>query len=68
MEVLSAFRYRRWGFGATYGLKVGEETGRLSPPQRVTAFSLSSMVIGRCVPDIIFRDLEILGLLRIIAL
>ena len=33
--------------------KVREETGRLSPPQCVTAFSVSSMVIGRCVPDYI---------------
>ena len=37
MEVLSAFRGRgadrRWGFGASCGLKVREETGRLSPPQ-----------------------------------
>ena len=51
MEVLSAFRGRggdrRWGFGASYGSKVREETGRLSPPQSVTAFRLSSMVIGR---------------------
>ena len=50
MEVLSAFRGRgvdrRWGFGASYGSKVREETGRLSPPQSVTAFRLSSMVIG----------------------
>ena len=34
MEVLSAFRGRgtdrRWGFGASYGSKVREETGRLS--------------------------------------
>ena len=31
-----------------------EETGsRLSPPQSVTALRLSSMVIGRCVPDYI---------------
>ena len=42
-EVLSAFRGRgaddrRRGFGARYGLKVREETGRLSPPQSVTAF------------------------------
>ena len=58
---------RRWGFGASCGLKVREETGRLSPPpQSVTAFRLSSMVIGRCVPD--NRDLEFLGLLRMIAL
>ena len=73
MEVLSAFRGRgadrRWGFGASCGLKVREETGRLSPSQSVTAFRLSSMVIGRCVPEfqIISRDLEFLGLLRIIA-
>ena len=57
MEVLSAFRGsgadRRWGFEASYGLKVREETGRLSPPQSVTAFRISSMVIGRCVPDYI---------------
>ena len=50
MEVLPAFRGRgadrRWGFGASYGSKVREETGRLSPPQSVTAFRLSSMVIG----------------------
>ena len=55
MEVLSAFRGRgadrRWGFGACCGLKVREETGRLSPPQSVSAFRLSSMVIGRCGPD-----------------
>ena len=72
MEVLSSFRGRgadrRWGFGASYGLKVREETGRLSPPQSVTAFRVSSMVIGRCVFQIISRDLEFLGLLRIIAL
>ena len=60
MKVLSAFRGRG-------GLKVREETGRLSPPQSVTAFRLRSMVIGGCVPDYI-RDLEYLGLLRIIAL
>ena len=36
--------------------KAREETGRLSPPQSVTAFRLSSMVI---IP----RDLEFLGLL-----
>ena len=57
MEVLSAFRGRgadrRWGFGASYGLKVREETGRLSPPQSVTAYRLSSMVIRRCVPNYI---------------
>ena len=57
MEVLSAFRGRgvdrRWGFGAIYGLKIRKETGRLSPPQSVTAFRFSSMVIGRCVPDYI---------------
>ena len=57
MEVLSAFRGkgadRRWGFGASCGLKVREETGRLSPPQSVTAFRLSLKVIGRCVPDYI---------------
>ena len=57
MEVLSAFQGRgadlRWGFGASCGLKVREETGRLSPPQSVTAFELSSMMIGRCVPDYI---------------
>ena len=57
MEVLSAFRGRgadrRWGFGASCGLKVREEAGRLSPPQGVTAFTLSSFVIGRCVPDYI---------------
>ena len=56
MEDLSAFRGRgadrRWGFGASCG-KVREETGRLSPPQSVTAFRLSSMGIGRCVPDYI---------------
>ena len=44
IEVLSAFRKRdadrRWGFGASCGLKVREETGRLSPPQSVTAFRL----------------------------
>ena len=49
MEILSAFRGRgadrRWGFGPSCGLKVREETGRLSPPQSVTAFRLSSMVI-----------------------
>ena len=67
MEVLSAL-HRRWGFGASSGLKVREETGRLSPPQSVTAFRLNSMVIGRCVPDYISRDLEFLGLLRIISL
>ena len=57
MEVLSALRGRgadrRWGFGASCGLKIREETGRLSPPQSVTAFRLSSKVIGRCVPDYI---------------
>ena len=57
MEVLSAFRGRgadrRWGFGASYGLKVREDTGMLSPPQSVTASRSSSMVIGRCVPDYI---------------
>ena len=67
-EVLSAFRGRdadrRWGFGASCGLKVREETGRLSPPQSVTAFRLSSMVHSR----LLSRDLEFLGLLRIIAL
>ena len=40
-------------------MKVREETGRLSPPQSVTSFRLSSMVIGRRVP-------EFLGLLRVI--
>ena len=58
MEVLSAFRgrgeVRRWGFEASCGLKVREETGKLSPPQSVTAIRLSSMVIGRCVPDYIY--------------
>ena len=39
--------------------KVREETSRLSPPQSVTAFRLSSMVIGRFVADIISRDLAI---------
>ena len=75
MEVLSAFRGRgadrRCGLGASCGLKVRAETGRLSPPQSVTAFRLSSMVIRRCVPDYnnsISRDLEFLCLLRIIAL
>ena len=73
MEVLSAFRGigadRRWGFGASCGLKVREETGRLSPPQSVTAFRLSSMVIGRCVPYCIYGStVEFLGLLRMIAL
>ena len=67
MEVPSAFRGRgadrRWGFGASCGLKVREETNRLPLPQSVNAFRLSSMVIGRCVPDIISRDLEYLGLL-----
>ena len=57
MEVLFAFRGRgadrRWGFGAIGGLKVKEETGRLFPQQSVTAFRLSAMVIGRCVPDYI---------------
>ena len=57
MEVLPAFRGRgadrRLGFGASCGLKVREETGRLSPLQSVTAFRLFSMVIGRCVPDYI---------------
>ena len=51
MKVLSPFRGRgtdrRWGIGASCGLKVREETGRL------TAFRLSSMVIGRCAPDYI---------------
>ena len=65
MEVLSAFRGRgadrSWGFGASYGSKVREETGRLSPPQSVTAFRLSLL-------QIISRDLEFLGLLRVIAL
>ena len=50
---VSRDRCSRWGFGASCGLKVREETGRLSPPQSVTAFRLSSMVIGRCVPDYI---------------
>ena len=57
MEVLSALRERgadrRCGIGASGGSKVREETGRLSPPQSVTAFRLSSMVIGRCVPEYI---------------
>ena len=57
MDVFSAFRGidadRRWGLGASYGLKVREKKGRLSPQQSVTAFRLSSMVIGRCVPDCI---------------
>ena len=44
---------RRWGFGASCGLKVRKETGRLSPPQSVIAFRLSSMLIGRYVPDYI---------------
>ena len=60
MRVLSAFRERdadrRWGFGGSCGLKVREETGRLSPPQSVTAFRLSSMVTER-VFQIISRDL-----------
>ena len=38
-----------WGFGASCELKVGEETGRLSPPQSIDAFRLSLMVIGPCV-------------------
>ena len=68
MEILPAFRGRgadrRWGFGASYGLKVREETSRLSPTQSVTAFRLSSIVIGRCVPDYcISRYLEFLGFL-----
>ena len=49
MGVLSAFRGRgadrRWGFGASYGSKVREETGRLSPSQSIIAYRLSSMVI-----------------------
>ena len=50
--------------------KVREETGRHFPPQGVTAFRLSLMVIGRLddVSQSISRDLEFLGLLRIIAL
>ena len=56
-EAFSAFRGRgadrRWGFGASCGLKVREETGRLYPPQSVSAFRLRSMVIGRCDPDYI---------------
>ena len=62
MEVLSASRGRgadrRWGLGASYGLKVREDTGWLSLPQSVTAFRFSSMVL----------DLEFLCLLRINAL
>ena len=65
MEVLSAFRERgadrRWGFGASCGLKVREETGKLSPPQGVTVFRLSSIMF-----QIISRDLN--SLLRMIAL
>ena len=53
---------RRWCFGASCGFKVREETGRLSSPQRVTAFRLSSMVIevnqstksSKSVPDYIW--------------
>ena len=71
MEVLSAFRGRgadrRWGFGASYGSKVREETGRLSPPQSVTAFRLSSMVIGRR-SRLLSSNLVFLGLRRVIAL
>ena len=52
--------------GASCGLKVREETGRLFPPQSVTAFRLSSMVIDG-VFQIISRDLGFLGLLRKIA-
>ena len=31
---------RKWGFGASYGSNVREETGRLSPPESVTGFSI----------------------------
>ena len=64
IEILSAFpgsgADRRWGFGASCGLKVREEMGRLSPPQSITAFRLSSMMIGRLdgVLQIISRELE----------
>ena len=71
MEVLSAFRGRgadrRLGFGASYLSKVREETGRLSPPQSVTAFRLSSMVIGRRF-RLLSSNLVFLGLRRVIAL
>ena len=51
--------------GATYGLKVGEETGRLSPPQSVTAIRLkSSMVIGRCIPDYIVVIVVVVNCLK----
>ena len=50
MEVLSAFRGRgadrRWVLELARS-KVREETGRLSPSQSVTAYRLSSTVIGR---------------------
>ena len=39
-------------------LEVREETGRLSPSQSVTAFRLSSMVIGQRVPKYIYVCLE----------
>ena len=58
---------RRWGFRASYGSKVREETGRLSPPQSVTAFRLSSMVIGRR-SRLLSSNIVFLGLRRIIAL
>ena len=71
MEVLSAFRGlgadRRWGYGASYRLKVREETGRLSPPQSVTALRLSSMGIGRR-SRLLSSNLAFLGLRRVIAL
>ena len=56
MEVLSAIRGEPQIVGGVLELarsKVREEMGRRSPPQGVTAFRLSSMVIGRCVIDYI---------------
>ena len=47
--------------------KLREETCRLSPPQSVIAFRLSSMVIGRR-SRILSSNLVFLGLRRVIAL
>ena len=46
----SVSRERILGF---WVLELAADWGRLFPPQSVTAFRLSSMVIGRVVPDYI---------------
>ena len=61
MEVLSAIRGEPLIVGRVLERtrsKVREETGRLSPSQSVTAFRLSSMVIGRLSGNLVFLGFD----------